>query len=536
MAEAETEAEALRRLEKVARFGSTIERAKRKIEEDEEARVRARARARTAQYQVFHSSGSYNIHSQPANPSTNVASELHMPPSGAADSGHHRFKPSGLALAEATSLASPCAHKRQNKPASTGAPARRRPIDISYELKQEQQRKQPSSAQCRPTHHNMKLDVYPSPRDRLQQKHLPTSRRHGRALYYKDIHCPQYQSKQQVQPASGAARGPTHHKVFHDPASHERHQKRLRHSKDDLHCEQRRMKSELKQINNFEIRPNNRQPVPAANMRCPVLSSKCSSSVDGPAGYSCSSSSDLTISSSSLSHVKTISPDVSTVNTTTGYSTISHAQSEDASPTSILAHQTPSRSVSHTHPRLRHKCPPPPPSREELLQKKRREARAAMDAIQQTVFFDDAYSIIHDFLELINYCKPGSGTAMPCLSDQPALSSSTCTSAASSSNVDFVRHHPFFTRHLQTAARIIKAKFEGFLLAVVPSDVGIYPSGDITVDSEDDEKLEEIEDQFLERYAQKAQDLEKDALEEVEGGDEENVCELETGIVGVLLH
>ncbi|MCO5600947.1 hypothetical protein L7F22_055064 [Adiantum nelumboides] len=52
-------------------------------------------------------------------------------------------------------------------------------------------------------------------------------------------------------------------------------------------------------------------------------------------------------------------------------------------------------------------------------------------------------------------------------------------------------------------------------------------------DSEEDEKLEETEDQFLERYAQKAQDLEKDALEEVEGGDEEDGCELEIGVLSL---
>ena len=47
-------------------------------------------------------------------------------------------------------------------------------------------------------------------------------------------------------------------------------------------------------------------------------------------------------------------------------------------------------------------------------------------------------------------------------------------------------------------------------------------------DSEDDE-VEETEDQFLERYAQKAQELEKDALEEAEGGEEEDGEELEIG-------
>ena len=47
-------------------------------------------------------------------------------------------------------------------------------------------------------------------------------------------------------------------------------------------------------------------------------------------------------------------------------------------------------------------------------------------------------------------------------------------------------------------------------------------------DSEDDEE-EETEDQFLERYAQKAQELEKDALEEAEGGEEEDGQELEIG-------
>lgn len=50
----------------------------------------------------------------------------------------------------------------------------------------------------------------------------------------------------------------------------------------------------------------------------------------------------------------------------------------------------------------------------------------------------------------------------------------------------------------------------------------------ITQESED-EKLEETEDQFLERYAQKAQELEKEALEEAEGGEEEDGCELDIG-------
>jgi hypothetical protein len=48
-------------------------------------------------------------------------------------------------------------------------------------------------------------------------------------------------------------------------------------------------------------------------------------------------------------------------------------------------------------------------------------------------------------------------------------------------------------------------------------------------DSEDDEKPEETEEQFLERYAQKAQELEKEAREEAEGGEEEDGQELEIG-------
>eukprot|EP00250_Pteridium_aquilinum_P033256 c5372_g1_i1 orf=217-3513(+) len=52
-------------------------------------------------------------------------------------------------------------------------------------------------------------------------------------------------------------------------------------------------------------------------------------------------------------------------------------------------------------------------------------------------------------------------------------------------------------------------------------------------ESEDDEKLEETEDQFLERYAQKAQELEKEALDEAEGGEEEDGYELEIGVLGL---
>ncbi|KAI5054131.1 hypothetical protein GOP47_0030976, partial [Adiantum capillus-veneris] len=52
-------------------------------------------------------------------------------------------------------------------------------------------------------------------------------------------------------------------------------------------------------------------------------------------------------------------------------------------------------------------------------------------------------------------------------------------------------------------------------------------------DSEDDETLEETEDQFLERYAQRAQDLEKETLEEAEGGEEEDGCELEIGVLSL---
>lgn len=48
-----------------------------------------------------------------------------------------------------------------------------------------------------------------------------------------------------------------------------------------------------------------------------------------------------------------------------------------------------------------------------------------------------------------------------------------------------------------------------------------------------DEKLEETEDQFLERYARKAQELEKEALEDAEGGDEEDGSELEIGVLGL---
>lgn len=52
-------------------------------------------------------------------------------------------------------------------------------------------------------------------------------------------------------------------------------------------------------------------------------------------------------------------------------------------------------------------------------------------------------------------------------------------------------------------------------------------------DSEDDEKLEETEDQFLERYAQKAQELEEEAVDEAEGGEEEDGHELEIGVLGI---
>ncbi|KAH7292282.1 hypothetical protein KP509_29G060400 [Ceratopteris richardii] len=52
-------------------------------------------------------------------------------------------------------------------------------------------------------------------------------------------------------------------------------------------------------------------------------------------------------------------------------------------------------------------------------------------------------------------------------------------------------------------------------------------------DSEDDDKLEETEDQFLERYARRAQELEEEALDEAEGGDEEDGCELEIGVLSL---
>ncbi|MCO5577851.1 hypothetical protein L7F22_031686 [Adiantum nelumboides] len=389
---AEAEAEALRRLQKIARFGSTIARAKLKMQEDEKARARAR--------QVMHSfpAPACFTNAQPANPSTNFVSDLHTAPSG-----HHIFKSSDLSLASPTSLASLRPHKLQNKPASTGAPHRRSCTD----LREQKQQTQNSSARCCPTHHS-KLDVYPSPHDVKPQVKLQAPR-----------------------PRSA---GPTHHKDSY-PASHERHPKRLRHSKDDLHPDQQQ-KSELKQ-KPFEILLSNRQPVLAA--KCPVLSSTCSNSVDGPSGYSCSSSSNISISSG-LSQVNATSPDVSTVNTTTG--SMTSVQHEDAPPIGILARRTPSTSGSQTRPQLR-KCPPPPPSRQELLQQKRREARTAIDSIQQTVFFDDAHSVMHDFWELIND-KPSSRTAMAHLSDELTLSSS-CALAASSSNVNFVRHHPFFT-------------------------------------------------------------------------------------------
>ncbi|KAI5074010.1 hypothetical protein GOP47_0012023 [Adiantum capillus-veneris] len=82
---------------------------------------------------------------------------------------------------------------------------------------------------------------------------------------------------------------------------------------------------------------------------------------------------------------------------------------------------------SHTHPGLR-KRHSPTPSRHELLQQKRRKAREAMDAISQTVFFDDAYSTIRDFLELINYCKPSRTASTPFSFDRLSLCSS-CTSS-----------------------------------------------------------------------------------------------------------
>ncbi|MCO5551587.1 hypothetical protein L7F22_005092 [Adiantum nelumboides] len=409
MAHAESaEAEALRRLQRIARFGSTIARAKLKMQEDEKARGRAR--------QVMHSSPAPACYTnaQPANPSTDVVSDLHTAPSG-----HHILKSSEL------SLASPRAHKLQNKPASTGATHRRSCAD----LREQKQQTQNFSARCRPMHHT-ELDVYPSPHDVKPQVKLQASRPRSPAPHHKGIHHPQYQNKQRVQQAcSGAKRGPTHHKDSLPP-SHDRHPKRLRQSKDDLHPDQQQ-KSELKQ-KPFEILVSNRQPsVLAAKIKCPLLSSTCSNSVDGSSGYSCSSSSNISISSA-LSQVNATSPDVSAVNTTTG--SIKSVQHEDAPPTGILARRTPSTSGSQTRPQLR-KCPPPPPSRQELLQQKRREARTAMDAIQQTVFFDDAYSIMHDFWELIND-KPSSRTSMARLSDQVTLISS-CALAASSSNVNF---------------------------------------------------------------------------------------------------
>jgi hypothetical protein len=47
-------------------------------------------------------------------------------------------------------------------------------------------------------------------------------------------------------------------------------------------------------------------------------------------------------------------------------------------------------------------------------------------------------------------------------------------------------------------------------------------------DSDDDER-EETEEEFLERYAQTARDLEKEILEDAEGGEEEDGKEIELG-------
>eukprot|EP01018_Ginkgo_biloba_P009463 Gb_12572 [translate_table: standard] len=59
--------------------------------------------------------------------------------------------------------------------------------------------------------------------------------------------------------------------------------------------------------------------------------------------------------------------------------------------------------------------------------------------------------------------------------------------------------------------------------------------GDETDEEEDsdDDECEETEEEFLERYAQTARDLQKDVIEEAEGGEEEDGQEIELGILGM---
>ncbi|KAI5068478.1 hypothetical protein GOP47_0016823 [Adiantum capillus-veneris] len=102
------------------------------------------------------------------------------------------------------------------------------------------------------------------------------------------------------------------------------------------------------------------------------------------------------------------------------------------------------------------KRPLSPHSRQELLQQKRREAREAMDAVQQTVFFDDVHSTMQDFWDLIKICQPSTtsdhvlsagSSPLGSTGSSCVILSSSCamSTAASSSNVAYLAHHPFFT-------------------------------------------------------------------------------------------
>ncbi|KAI5068462.1 hypothetical protein GOP47_0016807 [Adiantum capillus-veneris] len=216
----------------------------------------------------------------------------------------------------------------------------------------------------------------------IEQQKQPASA-HQMELDVKYSHLDQ---KWQMWPASAKHRPSHHNKSIHPPSHHKHVEKQLPHHihKDLLHPEY----------------PDQQQN-PQFMQKSPVHWSQ---------GFS-SSSSNL----SNLPLVKR----------TAEGSAIS-APGDDATSHAM----TPSTSGSHTHPGLR-KRHSPAPSRHELLQQKRRKAREAMDAICQTVFFDDAYSTIRDFLELINYCKPSRTASTPFSSDRLSLSSS-CTSAASS--------------------------------------------------------------------------------------------------------